>query len=127
MINYQLKTWKNKDIDYLNWIDKQPSLMASTPADQTSVTHHHVFHSGGKHGNDYLSLPFTWYQHTGFHSGTPEDEVFEIVGIDPVKEIVNHLSRYIKEVLKYPVQPVQFTEDYIIILIKTIKAIRNGK
>lgn len=123
MINYQLKTWKNKDADYLKFIDKCTPIIARVPADQTGVTHHHVNASGGLHGNDYLSLPITWYQHTNMmHSGTPEDEVFEMIGIDPIKEIVNHLIRYILTVLKKPIQlPCIYTEDNIRNLIKIIK------
>ena len=127
MINYQLKTFKNKDPDYLKFIDKCTPLIARVLADQTGVTHHHVAHSGGLHGNDYLSLPFTWYQYTNqFHVGIPEDEVFEMIGIDPIKEIVNHLIRYILVILKKPLQlPKPYTEESIIKLIKTIKAVKN--
>lgn len=130
MITYQLKTFKNIDPKYLKFIDKCKPLMARMPADQTAVTHHHCFCSGGKNGNDYLSLPVTWFQHLrNFHSGTPEAEFFEMIGIDPVKEIVNHLIRYITMVLKYPVTGLlnDYSEDHIIILIKTIKAVKNER
>lgn len=126
MINYKLKCWKNKDPDYLKFIDNCTSLIPQMPGGRIDkVTHHHIFHSGGKHGNDYLSLPFTYWQHGFFNNGRPEQEVFDIYNIDPVLEIVNHLIKYCLTVLKINLQmPYLYNEDGIIRLIKTIKAVK---
>jgi len=126
VLSYKLIKSKHKDQNYLDWIDRQKSLIARSPSDSSSITHHHYLCSGGKFGNDYLSLPFTWYQHTQqFHSGTPEDEVFDIHGIEPVREIIEHLSRYLNEVLNYNIKIVEYSEWQIERLIKIIEKIKS--
>lgn len=89
-----------EDLDYLQWIREQPSIIktkmcpagAPPPSDP-----HHVWNTGKRRSgkiNDHLAVPLTREEHTIYHSiGHKSFE--ERFNVDLEWEIIKLLSRYI--------------------------------
>ena len=83
---------------YLNWIDKQPSLLPG----YGDVTHHHVRIDGnagtGMKPSDLFCLPLYVSAHNAFHTGQESDrEFFERHNIDIYRELHRLTSLFIEK------------------------------
>ena len=87
------KQQKHINKDYLTWIKTKQCLICAYPA---PIDAHHVWNSGGKHGNDYLTIPLCRLHHTDYHAHGVDTFAINH-NIDYWHEIVNRLSQYIEE------------------------------
>lgn len=82
--------------DYLKFIDSLPCLACGGQA-----THHHVRIAGhcgtGQKTSDHLALPLCPVPCHGYLHQIGEFEYWDQHFIDPLKEIINCLSKYIEE------------------------------